>query len=120
MMLKNRVREEVEIYRAKEMECTRFSCGMLMNYLAAGYRLNHPHAVEMMEGLEDPPIMWDILKGKAELPMRDDRSFPNITMTTIEDVGRFVAAACELLEGMWKPVMSMAGETISESNSLPP
>lgn len=34
-------------------------------------------------------------------------------MTSLRDIGRFVAAACELPDGSWSESMEMVGETVS-------
>ena len=96
------------------LECTRFCCGMFMNYLANGYeRLDGTQKAVLLHGLEGTAIIWNIQAGKAELPMKDDGSSPRITLTEIGDVGRMVAAACQLPLGSWRPTMGMVGETIN-------
>lgn len=97
------------------MEHTSFCYGMFMNHLASGFdfRGDQLHIDEMLKGLADTALMWSISLEGTWLPLKDDGTLPTITMTTIEDVGRFVAAACELLVGRWWPVMSMVGETIN-------
>lgn len=90
------------------LEVARFSGGMFMDYLALG-----PGREEATEGLVDEPIIWDVCVAKVEMPVQDDGMAPKLTMTSLRDVGRFVAAACELPEGTWRESMQMVGETVA-------
>lgn len=98
---------------ASGLEVARFRCGAFMNYLALGREFGSAVAREKaLAGLEDAPVLWDFARGVAELPVRADGRLPRMTMTEIDDVGRFVAAACGLTEGSWVGEMDMVGETI--------
>ena len=99
---------------ASGLECARFCNGMFMNYLALGTEREK----ELSQGLIDWPIIWDVGKRRAELPIRDDGRFPRITLTEIEDIGKFVAAACELPLGRWEKTMGMVGQTIGVDEVL--
>lgn len=79
-----------------------------MSYLALG-----SDRLKMAEGLEDEPIIWDVTAGAVEVPIKDNSSVPKITMMSIGDIGRFVAAACELLDGSRKESMEMVGGTMA-------
>lgn len=46
----------------------------------------------------------------AEIPMTEPGEYPSLTMTTIRDVGRFVAAALDLEQ--WQHDMNNAGDTL--------
>lgn len=46
----------------------------------------------------------------AEMPMTEHGGYPSLTMTTIRDVGRFVAAALDLEE--WQHDMNIAGDKL--------
>ncbi|KAH7049443.1 hypothetical protein B0J12DRAFT_105412 [Macrophomina phaseolina] len=95
------------------LEVARFRCGGFMNYLALGRQFGDEGAREKaVAGLEDRAIMWDFPSKVAELPVKADGSFPRITLTEIDDVGRFVATACGLTEGSWLQEMDMVGETL--------
>lgn len=103
--------------RGTVRECARFCSGMFMNYLSIGLEDagwgGEERGKEARAGLVDEPIIWDLAAGKAEVPVGDDgKTFPEVTMTEIGDIGRFVAAACELEDGMWEEEMGMVGETI--------
>ncbi|KAM0716100.1 hypothetical protein Q7P37_008614 [Cladosporium fusiforme] len=99
--------------RESGMEVGRFTCGAFMNYLSIGEEFDGGQGkIEALAGLDDMNIIWDVGRGKAEEPVQDDDSSPKITLTDIWDVGKFVAAACELGPGEWEPEMSMVGETI--------
>ncbi|KAF1363452.1 hypothetical protein EJ07DRAFT_152264 [Lizonia empirigonia] len=52
----------------------------------------------------------------AELPVKNDGSWPRITMTTVRDVGRFVVASLDLPK--WEEDMSMAGDTLAMGELL--
>ena len=99
---------------ASGLECARFCNGMFMNYLALGTEREK----ELAQGLIDSPIIWDAGERRAELPIRDDGKYPRITLTEIEDIGKFVAAACELPLGKWEKTMGMVGQTIGVEEVL--
>lgn len=90
------------------LEVARFSGGMSMNYLALG-----SDKEDAIQGLMDEPIIWDVKAGKVEMPVKADGSAPKLTMTSLRDIGHFVAAACELLDGQWRESMEMVGETVA-------
>ncbi|KAK7608313.1 isoflavone reductase family protein [Phyllosticta paracitricarpa] len=99
--------------RASRLECTRFSCGIFMNYLALGRSFASSEAREVaLAGLQDDPFLFDFQRGIAELPVNATGAFPRVSFTLLHDVGRFVAAACLLTEGSWLEQMSMVGETM--------
>ena len=91
------------------LETARFQNGAFMNYLGLGVPRDREPA---LHGLADAPIVWDVGNMTAEVPIKADGSAPRVTLTEIGDVGRFVAAACELEDGRWEENMSMVGETI--------
>ena len=95
------------------LECTRFCCGMFMNYLAFG-----SGKTELLQGLVDKPIVGDIERRKAELPQCDNGHYPKITMTELSDIGSFLAAAGELPLGSWRDASSMEGDPISVGEVL--
>ena len=41
------------------------------------------------------------------------RSFPRVVLTDFGDVGKFVAAACELEDGAWEEEMGMIGDLVT-------
>ncbi|KAK8235575.1 isoflavone reductase family protein [Phyllosticta capitalensis] len=99
--------------RASRLECTRFTCGVFMNYLALGRSFSSPVAREIaLAGLQDEPFLFDFRQAIAQLPASETGEFPWVTFTGLHDVGRFVAAACMLTEGSWLEQMSMVGETM--------
>lgn len=97
------------------LECARFSGGMFMNYLGIGrdFENDQQRKLNVMQGFEDVPVIWDIAAGIAEVPAKPDGSTPKLTMTEIGDIGRFVAAACMLPDDKWESSMEMVGETIN-------
>lgn len=102
-----------------EIVCARFSCGMFLNYLGLGSQ----RVVDAMHGLDDAPIIWDVKNMTAELPTvyhENQEAHDEVvglgatlTLTEIGDVGRFVAAACELPTWPADGDLGMVGETIS-------
>ncbi|KAM0271396.1 hypothetical protein ACHAQH_009118 [Verticillium albo-atrum] len=54
--------------------------------------------------------------GIAELPVKEDGTWPQISWTSARDVGRFVAASLDLPK--WEEEMTMAGETITMGELL--
>ena len=99
------------------LECARFCCGMFMNYLGLGCGLEDGEGGRekeeaLLHGFQDEPVIWDVGRRRAELPVKDDGTFPAVTLTEIGDIGRFVAAACELPLGRWEKTMSMVGDTV--------
>lgn len=102
---------------ASDLEVARFNCGMFMNHLALGrdFKGDTERELEVLGGFNDEPVIWDVAAGRAEEPIKDDGSSPRITLTLIDDIGKFIAAACELPEGAWQHDMGMVGETIAIS-----
>jgi hypothetical protein len=99
------------------LEVARFNCGMFMNHLALGrdFKGDTERELQVLGGFKDEPVIWDIAAGCAEEPVKDDGTSPRITLTLIDDIGKFIAAACELPNGAWQHDMGMVGETIAIS-----
>lgn len=49
-------------------------------------------------------------QGRAELPVKADGTFPRITMTAIEDIGKYVAQSLSLER--WETVSNFVGDTL--------
>lgn len=96
------------------MEVGRFLCGGFMNYVSLGWDFggDGERELEALAGFGDDAFVWDLAAGTAEEPTKADGSSPLITLTDIWDVGKFVAAACELEMGKWEAEMEMVGDTI--------
>ncbi|PKX92407.1 NmrA-like family protein [Aspergillus novofumigatus IBT 16806] len=127
-----------------KIECTRFNHGSYMNYLGHGIFPNPEPPLpedkqlirlqegggyakgedEACQGLHRQGDMKDgsgaflisLKNGIAELPQTDDGKWPRITLTTMRDVGRFVAYSLELPR--WEPSMTMVGETLTMGELL--
>lgn len=93
-----------------EFEFACFHVGLFMNYLGYGAKNDEKAATHEMR--DTWVFIWDVLNMKAALPISSDGEIPQITMTEIGDVGRFVAAACLLPKGSWKADMGIVGETL--------
>lgn len=126
-----------------EIECAKFNQGAYMNYIGHGIystpsKVADDAALELMsaghgympgedeacQGLLRQGDLADgsggfligLRNGIAELPVKDDGSWPRITMTTMRDVGRFFVASLELPK--WEEYMSMVGETLTMGELL--
>jgi hypothetical protein len=49
----------------------------------------------------------------ADIPVQNDGTIPDVTMTTIADIGKYVAAACTLPLGTWPEESYIAGQTLN-------
>lgn len=116
-----------------KIEVARFNNGIFMNYLGHGlygdsekgelgmmkedgYRGIVDRCLEGVQGQGDMPdgsgaFLVSVRSGKAEIPVKDDGNWPRVSMTSMRDIGRFVAASLELKS--WEADMSMAGDTIT-------
>lgn len=97
------------------IDAARFPCGMFMNYLGIGCpdeSARHEALAGFLEGpflihLGDPTSSW------IEVPVKSDGTFPDLTMTDIRDVGRFIVAALDLDEPWAGRELGMAGDTLN-------
>lgn len=97
------------------LEWTRYECGLFMNYLGFGVPGDSPSGRELREealgGREkDGEWMYYPSTCRAELPVKVDGTFPRITLTAIEDVGKLVAKSLEL--SSWETTSYIVGETL--------
>lgn len=128
-----------------EIECAKFNQGSFMNYLGHGIypfpsqsesdeatalvQLKKgggyiPGEDEACQGLQRQGPLNDqsgafligLKNGIAELPIKDDGQWPRITMTSMRDVGQFVAASLNVPK--WEENMSMAGDTLTMGELL--
>lgn len=125
-----------------KIECARFHNGGFMNYLGHGiypvdskldeetqlqklregngYMDNEDEACQGLSregGLDDAGAYPINLKtGIAEFPVKDDGTLPRTSMTTLRDVGAFVAASLNLPK--WEENMTMVGDTIPMDDLL--
>ncbi|KAI8682389.1 hypothetical protein LRP88_14479 [Fusarium phalaenopsidis] len=126
-----------------EIECAKFNSGSYTNYIGHGIYPNplkvaDDTALQLMsagngymagedeacQGLLRQGDLADgsgafllgLRNGIAEIPVKDDGSWPRVTMTTMRDVGRFFVASLELPK--WDESMSMAGETLTMGELL--
>jgi NmrA-like family len=110
----------VRVWKACEeagLEWTRYECGLFMNYLGFGVPSHGPGGEglreEALSGREkDGEWFYYTSECRAELPIKADGTFPRITMTAIEDVGKFVAKSLDLPPGSWETTSYMVGETL--------
>jgi uncharacterized protein YbjT (DUF2867 family) len=102
------------------LEVTRFQCGgfyqALLQYAERNPRWDEATRKRIEDaghGLVDDDHMWSLQRESAHELVTEQGTSPRITLTDIADVGRFVAAACELPDGKWKEDMSMVGQTLT-------
>jgi hypothetical protein len=86
-----------------------FSLGLFMNYLGNGCA----NETEALAGKSDDGEAIFFMKDlKADIPTGEGGKIPRLTLTEMGDVGKFVAAACDLPQGQWREDFEMAGETL--------
>jgi uncharacterized protein YbjT (DUF2867 family) len=125
------------------IECARFNNGAFMNYIGHGIypnpsKVDEDTAVLQMKAGggymagEDEACQGLLREGDlkdgsgafliglknaiAELPVKDDGSWPRITMTSLKDVGRFVVASLDLPK--WEENMNMVGDIVTMGELL--
>ncbi|KAL2807827.1 hypothetical protein BJX63DRAFT_57336 [Aspergillus granulosus] len=128
---------EVDIDRAKivvwnavcaavqrgDIDAAAFPCGMFMNYLAVGsihsaddlpfYKRENPLA-----GFREGPLMFHLAGPEpwVEVPLTQTGEFPELSMTDIRDVGKFVVAALGIEVPWGGRELGMVGETANMSD----
>jgi len=96
--------------------CADFQTGGFMNYFAQGKTFSDEKGKEFaLSGLEDDLMLEyiDIQNGKLLIPLNESGNPSKITMTHLDDVGRFVAAAIDLPLQFWAGHLGIAGDTFS-------
>ncbi|KAJ3558985.1 hypothetical protein NP233_g11378 [Leucocoprinus birnbaumii] len=86
--------------KERGIEYTVFTNGVFMNYLAFGAKRKHEGPFKLF------PFIVDIGSRKAVIPGTGDEE---ISLTTVEDVGKFVAFAVTKFEGRWPEELGMEG-----------
>lgn len=90
-------------------EWAAFRVGMFMNYLGIGAK---DEESALAGKRDDGQMMFYVKEMRVEIPETADGAVPSVSMTEITDIGRFVAAACELPEGEWQEDFSCVGDTL--------
>ncbi|KAJ6018581.1 hypothetical protein N7499_010227 [Penicillium canescens] len=96
-----------------KIDAARFPCGMFMNYLGIG--CPESKRTDALAGFQEGPFLVH-LDGNppwVEVPVQSDNTMPNITMTDIRDVGKFIVAALDMKEPWGGRELGMAGDTLS-------
>lgn len=106
-----------EAAAAMGLEWTRYECGLFMNYLGSGVPSDGPGGRELREealcGREkDGEWLYYASSCRAVLPVKADGTFPRITLTAIEDIGKLVAKSLDLPSGSWETTSYIVGETL--------
>ncbi|KAL3441867.1 hypothetical protein BJX65DRAFT_287918 [Aspergillus insuetus] len=110
------VRDAVE---RGDIDAAAFPCGMFMNYLAVGISTvakDNARRKKALAGFSEGPLMFHPSPGEggrpwAEVPLTEHGSFPDVTMTDIRDIGKFIIAALGIEEPWGGRELGMAGET---------
>jgi hypothetical protein len=106
-----------EAAAAGGLEWTRYECGLFMNYLGFGVPSHGPGGSKLREealgGREkDGEWLYYPSTCRAELPVKADGTFPRVTLTAIEDIGKLVAKSLDLPSGQWETTSYIVGETL--------
>jgi hypothetical protein len=104
-----------EAAAAVGLEWTRYEVGLFMNYLGFGVPSDGPGGRELREealGGRDRDGEWFYYPStcKAELAVKADGTFPRITLTAIEDIGKLVAKSLDMRT--WETTSYIVGETM--------
>ena len=130
--------------RSGDIETARFNNGLFLNYFAYGIltagmkaeaqtpslealKQGDGYAAERdmaLEGLEfeggtadgEGAFFISLNGALAEVPVKSDGSWPRISLTTVRDVGKFVAASLDLAR--WKQDMNIMGDTLSSRDQI--
>lgn len=109
-----------EACKKSGLEVTKFHCGGFYQATMSDAFKNtkfdertRKRIEEALLGLEDDDVMWSLQRDSVHELITDDGKPARLTLTSIPDIGRFVAAACELPDGSWKDDMDMVGQTLS-------
>lgn len=98
------------------LACADFQTGGFMNYFAQGKTFSDEKDKEFaLGGLEDDLMLEyiDIPNGRLVIPLDEGGQPSKITMTHLNDVGKFVAAAIDLPLQYWQGHLGTAGDTFS-------
>lgn len=125
--------------RSGDIETARFNNGLFLNYFAYGIlplRMKAEAEAPSLEALKqgngyasvgdmaleglsfeggmadgEGAFFVSLNGGLAEVPVKTDGSWPRLSLTTVRDVGRYVAASLDLPR--WNPDMNIMGDTLS-------
>ncbi|KAL4966151.1 uncharacterized protein BDV14DRAFT_199284 [Aspergillus stella-maris] len=100
-----------------KIDAAAFPVGMFLNYLAIG----HPDLNVEREGragFREGPLMFYLGSDNpySEIPLSEDgngKSFPDLTMTDIRDVGRYIVAVLGMEEAWGGRELGIAGDTMN-------
>ncbi|GKT91017.1 isoflavone reductase family protein [Colletotrichum tofieldiae] len=99
--------------KSRKMDYTVFSCGILYERFARGGLADYGMGDRACIG--NPGVyLVDVGNATADIVETDSSGRPvQVCMTSVEDVGRFVAAAIELGPGSWPREFKMRGDRMS-------
>ncbi|KAL8802136.1 MAG: hypothetical protein Q9182_004002 [Xanthomendoza sp. 2 TL-2023] len=99
--------ERLRYYQTRGMQYTSFVCGVLYERFAPGGMYASRIGLRSGIGAEGDYLL-NITQNKAKIPLGANGQPANISMTSAEDVGKFVAAAISLPQ--WPPELRMRGD----------
>ncbi|KAL3485980.1 hypothetical protein BJX62DRAFT_247141 [Aspergillus germanicus] len=103
-----------------DIDAAAFACGMFMNYLAVSSSTEDEDERERrrkraLAGFSEGALMFHPSPGNGqkpwvEVPLTGQRGFPDVTMTDIRDIGKFIVAALGMEEPWGGRELGMEGE----------
>lgn len=115
--------QDLTAKHGNSIEIAQFQNGMFMQYLAQNLPDPDAQSVDgkgtrkevLQSGLDDDLMLEyiDVANGTLAIPTMDSGEPAQITITSIEDIGKFVAAAIDLPKGEWHDFLGMAGTTVT-------
>ncbi|KAI4281594.1 MAG: hypothetical protein L6R38_003572 [Xanthoria sp. 2 TBL-2021] len=105
--------ERLQYYQTRGMQYTSFVCGILYERFAPGGMYASRIGLRSGIGAEGDYLM-NITQKKAQLPFGTNGQPAIVSLTSAEDVGKFVAAAISLPQ--WPPELRMRGDRMNVSS----
>ncbi|KAL8913776.1 MAG: hypothetical protein Q9171_001510 [Xanthocarpia ochracea] len=104
--------ERLQYYQTRGMQHTSFVCGILYERFAPGGM--YASGIGQRSGIgAEGDYLINITQKKAQIPFGTDGQPAIVSLTSAEDVGKFVAAAISLPQ--WPPELRMRGDRMNVS-----
>ncbi|KAL8897532.1 MAG: hypothetical protein Q9192_002524 [Flavoplaca navasiana] len=107
--------ERLRYYQTRGMQYTSFVCGILYERFAPGGMYASRIGLRSGIGAEGDYLMH-VSQKKAQIPLGTNGQPAIVSLTSAEDVGKFVAAAISLSQ--WPPELRMRGDRMSVSRLI--
>lgn len=105
--------ERLQYYQTRGMQYTSFVCGILYERFAPGGMYASRIGLRSGIGAEGDYLM-NITQKKAQIPFGTNGQAAIVSLTSAEDVGKFVAGAISLPQ--WPPELRMRGDRMNVSS----